>query len=147
MALLGGSWRLICMAGWCNYYYCFSCGRPYCQSETKKGGWVVTSDTGSGFHSVHCMSCSKMIHQPGLLPTILLWVVCVGASPVSFARWISSGEQIELMITVFCGVGGLLGLRTTLKSSSKYKPIYDRWVQKHGSAPDDWPTPTKYKYD
>jgi hypothetical protein len=96
------------MTTWLKYYYCVSCGRPYCQSETKKGNWVPTSDTGSCFHSVHCMSCSKMIHQPGLLPTILLWVVCVGASPVSFARWISSGEQIELMITVFCGVGGLL---------------------------------------
>ncbi|MBT5478926.1 MAG: hypothetical protein HOK45_07635 [Verrucomicrobia bacterium] len=80
-----------------------------------------------------------MIHKPGLLPNILLWVVCVGASPVSFARWISSGEKIELMITVFCGVGGLLGLRSTLKSSRKYKLIYDSWVHRHGINPDDWP--------
>jgi len=127
------------MTTWLKYYYCFSCGRPYCQSETKKGNWVPTNDTGSGFHSLHCMSCSKMIHKPGLLPNILLWVVCVGASPVSFARWISSGEKIELMITVFCGVGGLLGLRSTLKSSRKYKLIYDSWVHRHGINPDDWP--------
>ena len=127
------------MTTWLKYYYCFSCGRPYCQSETKEGDWVVTSDTGSGFRSVHCMSCSKMIHKPGLLPNILLWVTFEGVSLVSFARWISSGEQIELMITVFCGVGGLLGLRSTLKGSSKYKHIYDHWVHRHGINPDDWP--------
>ncbi|MDA7628674.1 hypothetical protein N8843_08550 [Verrucomicrobia bacterium] len=80
-----------------------------------------------------------MIHKPGLLPNILLWVTFEGVSLVSFARWISSGEQIELMITVFCGVGGLLGLRSTLKGSSKYKHIYDHWVHRHGINPDDWP--------
>ncbi|MDC0264350.1 hypothetical protein OAL86_04520 [Verrucomicrobia bacterium] len=86
-----------------------------------------------------------MIHKPGLLPNILLWVIFVGASLVSLARWISSGEQIELMITVFSGVGGLLGLRSTLKGSSKYKYIYAEWVQKYGINPNDWPTPTKRK--
>ena len=139
MALSGGSWQLMIMTTWLKYYYCFNCGRPYCQSETKQGDWVTNGDTGSGFHSLHCMSCSKMLHQPGLLPLILCWVVCAGASLLSLARWISSGEQIELMITVFCGVGGLLGLRSTLKSSSKYKHIYAEWVQKHGTNPDDWP--------
>jgi len=83
-------------------------------------------------------TCSKMLHQPGLLPLIICWVVCAGAFFVSLARWISSGEQIELMITVFCGVGGPLGLRSTLKSSSKYKHVYADWVQKHGTNPDDW---------
>jgi len=36
MALLGGSWRLISMAGWCNYIYCSKCDRPYHNWEIER---------------------------------------------------------------------------------------------------------------
>jgi hypothetical protein len=90
MALLGGSWRLICMAGWCNYIYCSECDRPLRKTKRRIVMFRTTNNKG-GFFS-HCLHCG--LSFASLSPTF--WrnvsLPALGVSLVAFAIALSTNN-------------------------------------------------------
>jgi hypothetical protein len=65
--------------------------------------------------------------------------VALGISLFSFPTALSSNDQQSLEGFYVGGIIGIFALGAFLRTKRQYKPIYDRWVHKHGTNPDDWP--------
>ena len=144
MALLGGSWRLISMANWCEYIYCAKCDRPYHSWQCR----TVYTPRGNGkyYTTSYCLDCSEVMGVKGSPKYLRITsFVALGISLFEFPTALSSNDQQSLNGFYLGGIIGIFALGAYLHTKRQYKPIYDRWVHKHGTNPDDWPTPTKSK--
>ena len=132
------------MAGWDKYCYCTNCSRPYCESETRTGEFVVTQLSDGGVHAIHCVSCSDSIIRPqktiGLLITGIA-TFCVAAVALGFVVLMNDAKMRDLFF-ICLPIGGLC-LWVNHQQKSRYKTIYDRWVMQHGTDPDKWPAAAK----
>ena len=144
MAGIDALWRVLGMAGWDKYCYCTNCNRPYRESETRAGEFVVTGHTGSGAHAIHCVNCNDSIIRPqnpvGLY-VLGFAMFCLAAFCFGFVDLRS--DKIMRDLVFVCPVLGGLCIWANHQEKSKYKPIYQSWVMQHGTDPDKWPPPAK----
>ena len=132
------------MAGWDKYCYCTNCSRPYRESETRAGEFVVTQLSGSGVHAIHCVSCNDSIIRPQ--NSVGLYVLgfalfCVAAVALGFVVIMNDAKMRDLFF-ICLPLGGLC-IWVNRQQKFRYKTIYDRWVIQHGPDPDKWPAPVK----
>ena len=138
MALLGGSWRLIGMANWCEYIYCAKCDRPYHSWQCR----TVYTPRGNGkyYTTSYCLDCNEVMGVKGSPKYLRITsFVALGISLFEFPTALSSNDQQSLNGFYLGGIIGITALCSYLHTKRQYKPIYDRWVQRHGTNPDDWP--------
>ena len=126
------------MAAWKKYCYCTNCGRPYFETEIRTGELVWTGD-GSYSPSRHCINCDQTVCQPSPLFSLLFCIVMMCVSPFVAIFSETPGNWSILVPALFLSFLGLIGFRAGFKSVRECKSIYDRWVHKHGTNPDDWP--------
>ena len=138
-------WRVKGMSDrYLSYYYCPNCSIPYrCITFTRPGKLGVSLQKGTAPMSYHCVHCGTKVIQPGsfanlmiALLIILIVMICFWLRPIG--NWTA-----VLVVETLLGTAGLLLVHSSLSSSQKCKPIYDRWVMQHGSEPDKWPAPAK----
>ena len=132
------------MAGWDKYYYCTNCSRPYRESETRAGEFVVTQPSGYGDHTIHCVNCIGSMIRPhnaiGLLITGIA-MFCVAAVALGFVVLMNDAKMRDLFF-ICLSLGGVC-IWLNQQQKSRYKTIYDRWVIQHGTDPDKWPDAPK----
>ena len=63
-------------------------------------------------------------------------MICFWLRPIG--NWVA-----VLVVETLLGIASLLLVQSSLSSSQKCKPIYDRWVMQHGTDPDKWPDAPK----
>ena len=71
----------------------------------------------------------------------LAW--CIGWALLYFNEGISVSIMIGLPFPTIEIIPGLVFVGLFVRTKSKCKPIYDRWVMQHGTDPDKWPDATK----
>lgn len=132
MALWGGSWRLISMAKWCNYIYCSECDRPFLKTKRRIVTFRTTDNKSSAFS--HCLYCG--LSFASLSPTF--WrnvsLPALGVSSVAFAIALSTNNPDAWAF----GLLSAAPLFPFFRMRKRCKPIYDRWIEKHGSDPSGW---------
>ena len=132
MALLGDLWRLISMAGWCNYIYCSECDRPFLNTKRRVVKFIPWDNKGSAFS--HCLYCGFSFES--LSPKF--WrnvsVPALGISSVAFAIALSTNNPDAWAF----GLLSAAPLFPFFRMRKRCKPIYDRWIEKHGSDPGGW---------
>lgn len=132
MALLGDLWRLISMAGWCNYIYCSECDRPFLNTKRRVVKFITWDNKGSAFS--HCLYCGFSFES--LSPKF--WrnvsVPALGISSVAFAIALSTNNPDAWAF----GLLSAAPLFPFFRMRKRCKPIYDRWIEKHGSDPGGW---------
>ena len=132
------------MAGWDKYYYCTNCSRPYRESETRAGEFVVTQLSGHGAHAIHCVNCSgSMIRVQKTIGLLIMGIAmfCMAAVALGFAVLMNDAKMQDLLF-ICLPLGGVC-IWLNHQQKSRYKTIYDRWVIQHGPDPDKWPAPVK----
>ena len=125
------------MHNWTSYAYCARCDRPLRESEYR-------SERSEGTTFCFCRLCNSRARKPDSLiqaiGQVTLGVIIFGVPCFYFMN--SEGfEPAEIRTVVF-----LITLYFMLMhfvhgwwQKSKCKPIYDRWVIKHGLNPEYWP--------
>ena len=119
------------MPYWSSYAYCEKCDRPLRRHEFKNTYWS-SSGGNDGVAVFLCRYCHGGCWKAGPLGwvgalLVLSYILCLVIEP---------DKASEVFLLLLGGIACLVGYGVQM---SKSKPIYERWVAKHGSAPDKWP--------
>ena len=127
------------MANFRDYYYCMHCDRPLrLGKETQR----ISEGYGDNRRTwIECLVCVSKCHEPSksflsiavLLFLSFMWFTGPARSYSDPIGLIPIGLMVAIIIRRFW-------------DSHRYKPIYDRWVKKHGSNSEVWPK-NKFKFD
>ena len=139
-------WRVLTVIRWTKFFYCTNCMRPYCQSETKTGEFVVTQPNGTGTRAIYCVNCSKnLVSTRTLVAPLIIGIGALCFTVVCLFFAISTNDIVMWNVVKFCPWFGALFMWLFHREKSTYKPIYDHWVKQHGTDPDKWPDANKPK--
>ena len=135
------------MPNWMSYVYCTKCDRPLriheSRSETNGGG-----DSQQTSH--YCRLCDTRGRKPMSIFGFNLWnvigcsVVVMWIGIVVWYYFLSKAEGLDVTVNDMLQLFLALLLALPLFAvgwwqKSKCKPIYDRWIMRHGSDPEHWP--------
>ena len=123
------------MPNWMSYAYCEKCDRPLKSNQIKTVSWSGAGEaSGNDFLCKYCNGKCWKVGPMGWIGALCVvgYIVGVVLSTPDFAF-----EGFPLfLLGIGCGVGYRIQMR-------KCKPIYDRWVHQHGTAPDKWPNASR----
>ena len=135
------------MPNWMSYVYCTKCDRPLriheSRSETNGGG-----DSQQTSH--YCRLCDTRGRKPMSMFGFNLWDVMgwlwvlLGIGGVVWYYFLSKAEGLDVTVNDMLQVGLVVLFALPMFAvgwwqKSKCKPIYDRWIMRHGSDPEHWP--------
>ena len=91
-----------------------------------------------------CESLARDFNKIIILPKHLFvaLVLCIGW-PVMYFQDVSPSIMIGLPFPTIEIIPVLIFVGLFVRTKSKCKPIYDRWVMQYGTDPDRWPAATK----
>ena len=127
-------WRLLGMRSYRAYVYCEECDRPLRENEYR------SETTGSGKHrstTCYCGLCNSEARAPSSVWAVKMVLLSIPIL-VFYAATRNNLADSSLQVFGVCFVP-LVFLFFDWRTKSKCKPIYDRWVIKHGINPDKWP--------
>jgi len=141
---LGVLWRESTMATYWNYAYCEKCARPFRKNECR------SESAGSGdtqrtiYYCRVCESQARDFNKIIILPKNLFiaLILCIGWT-VAYFYGAAPSLVIGLPFPVIEIIPVLVFVGLFVRTKSKCKPIYDRWVVQHGTDPDKWPGASK----
>ena len=109
VAAFGVLFRVLIVIRWTKFYYCTNCMRPYCQSETKTGEFVVTQPNGTGTHAIYCVNCSKsLVSTRTLIAPLIIGIGALCFTVVCLVFSISTNDIVMWNVVKFCPWFGAL---------------------------------------
>ena len=137
-------WRVWSMATYWNYAYCEKCDRPFRENECR------SESTGSGntqrtiYYCRVCESRARDFNKAAFLPwnLFMAMVFCIGFT-VMYFQGAAPSMIIGLPFPAIEIIPVLVFVGLFVRTKSKCKPIYDRWVMQHGIDTDKWPEAPK----
>ena len=133
---------------WDSCAYCKKCDRPLSDYEWRIQ--ISTDNNGCRHATYYCRLCeSRAVKPSGSSDAGMFWVM-IGISVFMVCYGEFGPEEITVfdkLLTYFVPTGAALWIffGAGWWHKLKYKPIYDRWVQLHGSDPEHWPRPSRPK--
>ena len=129
------------MPNWYNYSYCKKCDRPLQGRQRRRirhhQGYKY--DNGIRYHCIFCHEID--LGRPSVLGLPFVLCIAVFFSAISVA-YIYYDTENTTQIAVWTTVTVMMfGVHILLRL--KCKPIYDRWVHRHGIDPGNWPSSPK----
>ena len=134
MACIGVLWRVLGMATYRAYVYCEECDRPLRENEYRSETAGSGEHRGTTYYSRLCNSTARAPRSVWVVKMALLSIPIL----VLYAATRNNLADSSLQVFGVCFVP-LFFLFFDWRTKSKCKPIYDRWVIKHGINPDKWP--------
>ena len=128
------------MATYWDYAYCEKCDRPFRRNECRSERTDIGDNSKTSYYCRVCESLARDFNKIIILPKNLFiaLILCIGFTVMYFQGVVPSimvgvpFPAIEIIpVLVFVGL--------FVRTKSKCKPIYDRWVMQHGTDPDKWP--------
>ena len=130
------------MASYRAFVYCDKCDQPLRKNEYHRE--VLSSGKGVSV-TYYCRICNSLARKPFSM-AVWVFVVLLTFLMTSLAAGMLSdlnntvSDSSNKPLLVFAVVSFPLGyFAYGIWKKSKCKPIYDRWVRKHGSGPENWP--------
>ena len=127
------------MATYWDYAYCEKCDRPLRENEYR------SESIDGGKYCRLCDSRVRDFKKMIILPKNLLIALflCIGFTFMYFQGVSPSNFLIGVPFPAIEIIPVLVFVGLFVRTKSKCKPIYDRWVMQHGIDPDKWPAPVK----
>ena len=133
------------MATYWNYAYCEKCDRPF------RGNECRSESIGSGntqriiYFCRVCESRARDFNKIIILPKNLFiaLILCIGFTVMYFQGVSPSNFLIGVPFPAIEVIPVLVFVGLFVRTNSKCKPIYDRWVMQHGTDPENWPDSSK----
>ena len=135
------------MPNWMSYVYCSKCDRPLCENEYRS----ETTHSGEGRETSHyCRLCDTRGRKLHSILGFHIWdvmgwlLVLLGIGGVVWYYFLSKAEGLDVTVNDMLQVGLVVLFALPMFAvgwwqKSKCKPIYDRWIMRHGSDPEHWP--------
>ena len=135
------------MAIFRKYLYCKNCERPHREWETRyytvqTGPYTVQPRSNSFRNIHHCIGCDEILERPEPAFSQFIFLGFFLVSAFFTISSVQNGMWGNAFFSVVLG-GSCIYSLVNLKNKPQYKPIYDRWVHKHGANPDNWPKSCK----
>ena len=132
------------MVTYWNYAYCEKCDRPFRKNECRSESTGSHDNQRTIYYCRVCESLARDFNKIIILPKHLFvaLVLCIGW-PVMYFQDVSPSIMIGLPFPTIEIIPVLIFVGLFVRTKSKCKPIYDRWVMQYGTDPDRWPSATK----
>ena len=126
------------MATYRAYAYCKECDRPLRENEYR------SESIDGGKYCRLCDSRARDFKKMIILPWHLYMalILCIGFT-FAYFKGANPSIMIGLPFPTIEIIPVLVFVGLFVRTKSKCKPIYDRWVMQHGTDPDKWPAPAK----
>ena len=137
-------WRVWSMATYWNYAYCEKCDRPFRGNECRSESIGSGNTRRTIYYCRVCESQARDFNKIIILPKNLFiaLILCIGFTVVYF-QGASPSIMVGVPFPAIEIIPVLVFVGLFVRTKSKCKPIYDRWVMQHGTDPDKWPAPPK----
>ena len=133
------------MATYWDYAYCEKCDRPFRTNECRSERTGIGGNRQTNYYCRVCESRARDFDKNVMLPTHLFMALawCIGWALLYLNEGISVSIMIGLPFPTIEIIPGLVFVGLFVQTKSKCKPIYDRWVMKHGTDHQKWPGASK----
>ena len=132
------------MAIYWNYAYCEKCDRPFRRNECRSESIGSGKTRRTIYYCRVCESQARDFNKIIILPKNLFiaLILCIGFTVVYF-QGASPSIMVGVPFPAIEIIAGLVFVGLFVRTKSKCKPIYERWVMRHGTDPDKWPDAPK----
>jgi len=132
------------MATYWDYAYCEKCDRPFRGNECRSERTGIGDNRQTSYYCRLCDSRACDFKKMVILPWHLFMalILCIGFT-LAYSKGANPSIMIGLPFPTIEIIPVLVFVGLFVRTESKCKPIYDRWVMQHGTDPDKWPAPAK----
>ena len=124
------------MATYWDYAYCEKCDRPFRKNECRSESIARRTI----YFCRVCESLARDFNKIIILPKNLFiaLILCIGFTVVYF-QGASPSIMVGVPFPAIEIIPVLVFVGLFVRTKSKCKPIYDRWVIQNGTDPGEWP--------
>ena len=132
------------MAIYWDYAYCEKCDRPFRRNDCRSERTDIGDNSKTSYYCRVCESLAHDFNKLIILPKNLFvaLILCIGFT-FAYSYGSTPSIMIGLPFPTIEIIPVLVFVGLFVRTKSKCKPIYDRWVMQHGTDPDKWPAPAE----